>query len=148
MKIFILILLLAALIQTSFLPVNLCLLILICRSFTLYAKNNLTLALITGLILGILSPVNLGFWPLIFLIVVFITHLIRKLPVTTGFTIIPAAFVLILLVSFIESIFLKQQINIKTIILSTLLSFPIFLTVKLWEERFVPNSEIKLKLKK
>lgn len=147
MKVYFLLLTLIALFQTSFLPVNLCLLVIIAKSFASYDKENYYLAFFTGIMLGILSPVNLGFWALVFLIVVYLTHLARKLPITANnLTILPVSFVIILTVTLLESIILKQKINIRIIFIDTMLMLPLFIFVKIWEERFVVKDELKLKL--
>lgn len=148
MKLYLPILLLSALIQTSFLPLNLCLIFLICKSFETYDQANFYLAFIAGLMLGILGAVNLGFWPLTFLMVVWITHTLKKLPLVANFLIIlPISFLIISLVSFTQSLIFAQKLPISLIAVETILTLPALLAVRFWEERFIPKNEIKLKLK-
>lgn len=148
MRVYLLALILIALIQSSLLPINLCLCAIIAKSFASYGKENYYLALITGITLGILSTINLGFWALILLIVVWITHLVRKLPITTNYlTILPVSFGIILVVTLLESFFLNQKINYWIIIIESVLTLPLFVLIKIWEERFVVRDDIKLKLK-
>ncbi len=148
MKTYLLVLFLAALIQTAFLPINLCLLIVLARSFAVYEKSNFYMALFSGVILGILSSVNIGIWALIFLMVVFLIHLIRKLPITANnLTIVPISFLVIAAVTLIKSLIFSEQSNFVTVGIETLVTLPIFILVKIWEERFVVKSDIKLKLK-
>lgn len=148
MRVYLSALILIALIQSSLLPINLCLLAIIAKSFARHGKENYYLALLAGITLGILSTVNLGFWALIFLIVVWITHLVRKLPITANFfTILPVSFGIILIVTLLESFFLNQKINNWIIIIESILTLPLFVLIKIWEERFVVRDDIKLKLK-
>ncbi len=142
------IILLSAFLQTTFLPLNLCLILIICRSYALEERQNYYLALFAGIVLGFLNSQNLGFWPLIFLIVVKITHLVKKLPVTANFlTIIPVAFIQLALVKWLESLIFKSTLNFFFVIVETVLALPLFILIKLWEERFIANKEIKLRLK-
>ncbi len=147
MKLFTVIIILAALIQSSFLPLNLVLILLICRSLVVEDSYNMILALSMGILLGILTAQNIGFWPLIFLIVIRLLYLVKKLPVTNNvLTIPPIVFVTILAVSFIEQLIFHQTLNLIIIILESLLSVPLYLLERFWETRFTVHSGVKLKL--
>lgn len=148
MRVYLIALILLALVQSSLLPVNLCLLFIIAKSFAKYGKENYYLGLLAGITLGILTTANLGFWALIFLMVVYTTHLVRKLPITANFlTILPVSFGIILIVTLVESFFLSQKINNWMIIIEPVLTLPLFILIKIWEERFVVRDDIKLKIK-
>lgn len=147
MRLFIFTLILASFIQTAFLEIPLCLTMLICRSFVTEEKQNYYLAFFSGLLLGLLSTQNIGFWPLIFLVIVKLTHLIRKLPFTANFlSIVPITFILLTLALYSESLISNSKIIFGNIYLSTILSLPIFLMIKFWEERFTVKPGIKLKI--
>lgn len=149
MKLFYLILILSIFLQTSFIPFNLCLIILLCRSYVVEERLNLYGAFISGLFLSLLSGQNLGFWALIFLVVVKLASLIRKLPVSTNIlTILPLSLILITFVSFLEKIFLNKTIDWRLVTVEVALSLPIFFLVRFWEDRFVVHSETRLKLKR
>lgn len=147
MKFFIFVLILASLFQTSFLPINLVLMLLIARELVYSTKANLYLAFGAGILLGLLSPQNIGFAPFIFLIVVKLVSFLRKLPFTTSFlTVLPISFVIFLSTAFIEQQVFKINTNIYLIILQSVLMLPVYFLTKMWEERFVVSKDIKLKL--
>lgn len=147
MRLFIFALVLAAFLQTSFLQFPLCLAMLICRSFVVDEKQNYYLAFAAGLLLGILSTQNVGFWALTFLVVVKLVHTIRKLPFTANsITILPISFILCTAVNYLESFIFNSSFNIINPILATVFSLPILIAIKFWEDRFTPRSEIKLKI--
>lgn len=144
--------LILSLVQTSLLPtnvnLNLILLVLVSKSFISYELKNYYLALAGGLLLGYFQSVNLGFWALIFLAIVLLTHFLRRLPISANsLTVIPISIFIIVLAAFTESLYLDQSFNILQIVIQAILMLPIFGAVRLWEERFVPKGEIKLKIK-
>src|SRR3989338_7884502 len=79
MKTLIIILILAAFLQTTILPIDLVLLILICRAYVVSEKANLYLAFSFGLLTSHLNLVNLGFQSLIYLIIVQATQILSKI---------------------------------------------------------------------
>ncbi len=147
MKLFIIVLILACLIQTSFLPVNLCLILLICRSLARPDSNNLYLAFAAGIFLGILSSLNIGFYALAFLIIIEIVELLKNSRITSNIlTVVPISAVLFLGLAVTEKIVLGMSINFWIISIDALLSLPFFVAVKFWEERFIVLPDVKLKL--
>lgn len=147
MKFFIFVLILAAFFQTTFVPLNLVLILIICRSYVVEERANYYLAFLAGIVLSLLTTQNIGFWPITFLIIVKLVHLIRRLPFTaSALTIIPVAAVLISLVTYIESFITSSSFSYINPLFGTIISFPIFIAIKIWEERFVPNKAIKLKI--
>lgn len=147
MKLFAFALLIASLIQTSFLPIDLCLVLLICRSYAVHNPNNYFLALLAGLFLGILTSTNIGFWPIFFVITVLVIHLIRLLPITGRFlTVVPVAFLILLAGEMVANVFLRVPLNYWYPAIGSLIALPIYIAIKEWEERFVAKPGIKLKL--
>jgi hypothetical protein len=147
MRTFIVILILAAFVQSSFVSLNLVLVLLIARSFIIDDTANYWLAFISGISLGILTSLNIGFWSLYFLIVVKLIYLVRKMPLTNNvFAIVPVTFIFCLLAAFLEQIFLSQTINFIKVVAEGLISLPIYIAIKYWEERFVVK-ETRLKLR-
>ncbi len=148
MKTIIFLFIIAAFLQSSFIPVNLVLIMLICRCLVVEEKTNYYLAFFIGLLLGILSPVNLGFWPLLFTIVVKVVHLLRKISLAANLlTIIPISFIILLLISFFEKTLFQASLDFKMIIIETIVAFPIFIFFRFWEERFIIKPELKLRIK-
>lgn len=149
MKLLSLLLILSIFVQTSFLPLNLCLVILICKDFLTEKSTNYFYAFFGGIFLGLMTSVNLGFWPLIFIVLAKIIQQIKLAPVSSKFFIIvPTSFLLILLVAFSEQIFLNQSLNLSKVAVETLLIIPIFFVLKIWEERFILRPDIRLKIKR
>lgn len=139
---------LAALIQTAVLPLNLCLILLIVRSLSLVDRSNFYLAFFGGIILGVLSSTNIGFWPLTFLTAVVLCQTIKKIPVLSNlFFISLTAVSLILFTSFLQFLVYRQNIDIKIVFFEILLLVPGFFLIRFWEDRFVVKTGIKLRLK-
>jgi cell shape-determining protein MreD len=147
MRLSIVFLILAAFLQTTSVPVNLCLIFIICKTLAVPEKENYFLAFMAGITLGFLSSVNLGFWPLIFCTTVFILNLLRKLPlVSNTFIIIPVTLIFTFAVSLLEKSVNGTTWDINLIIASGLLSLPVYFAIKVWDQRFLPSPNIKLKI--
>lgn len=148
MKTLFFVLLIAAFFQTTFLPINLVLIIIITRSLAYEEALNYYLAIYAGIILGVLSSTNLGIYGIIFLANVKLAHLLRKLPVTANvFTVVVISFALFLSTAFFEMIFLKNSINFQKILIESAISLPIFIIIRIWEERFIVRPNVKLKIR-
>ncbi len=147
MKLFIFLVILSAFMQTSFVPLNLCLILIISRSYALPTKSNYYLALFGGLLVGLLSVYNLGFYPLIFLSAVFCIQIIRGLPFTNHFfTVIPVSFLILSITLWSENFFLNIPVNYWSGLIGSLLCLPIFLVIRQFEDSFVVKKGIKLKV--
>jgi hypothetical protein len=147
MKIFSFILLLAALIQTSFLPIDLCLILLICRSYAVHSRENYYLAVMSGILMGILSSSNLGFWPLLYVLAVLIVHIIRLLPITRrSLTVIPVTFLILTATAFTMNLFLKMPFIWWYALIGSLIALPIYMVIRIWEDRFITKPGIKLRV--
>lgn len=148
MKLLIPLLFLASLMQTSFLPINLCVVILICQSYLYEDRANYFLAFIGGLLLAVLSPINIGFWPLVFLIIVKISHLVRKLPIVPSlFTVPVLAGVILVFLSVLEQFLFNKSFDLKEIIWGVIVSLPIYFLLQIWQERLFFRNDIKLRIK-
>lgn len=139
MKTLIIVLIIAAFLQTTILPIDLVLLILICRAYIVRERANLYLAFAFGLTVAFLSLANLGFASLIYLGIVQATQILSKTRLAGH----PLLIVPISLVFLSINLFLDSSSNV---ILGSLLSLPIFYSLRLWEERFVVKREIKLRV--
>lgn len=148
MKTLIVILIIAALIQSSILPINLVLIILLSRSYIRADRANLVLAFAFGLLE---SHLNLNIWGLesiIYLILVEITEWLSKSRLAGNwFLIMPVTFVLLSGHDLVLSFFTHQsfQFSVK-ILIESLISLPVFYLVRFWEERFIVSKRIKLKV--
>lgn len=148
MKLFILLLILIALIQTSFLPFNLVLVALLSRSLITEAVENYYLAFGIGIFLGVLASQNIGFWPIVFLLTVKLAYIVKKFPLSANaFTVIPIALVVLVGVEFLQQLVFAQSFDFKKTVTEAALTFPAYLIIKFWEERFIVKREIKLKIR-
>lgn len=148
MKLVILTLIILTLLQTVLLPVNLVLLLILARSLVTDEKSNLWLAFLAGILLGLMSGTNLGFWAVIFLVVVKLVVIIKQLPIQINLrTVLPISLGIIVLVNLVEWWFLKVSLSQLKVLTEVLLSLPIYLIVGWWEERFVVAPAVKLKLR-
>lgn len=148
MKIFIFLLILAAFLQSVFIPIDLVLILLINRSLVLPEKQNLYAGFFVGLLVGLLQIQNLGFWVLVFLLVAKVSSLSKKLPFSKNvITILLINIAILTMVSFFSMVFLKTSFNSNNLIWESILSLPVYFLFLFWEERFVVKSEGRLKLR-
>jgi len=148
MKTLIVVLIIASFIQTTILPIDLVLIILICRSYTKSSVSNLYLALGFGLLIAHLNLNTLGIDSLIYILAVQITQALSKVRLAgNSLLIIPITFILLGLSHLVSSIILHQSLNLfPKVLIESLISLPIFYGIRLWEERFIVRKEIKLKV--
>lgn len=147
MKTFLLLLTLFAFLQSAFLPINLILVVMIARALVIEDRVNLLLAFLGGLILSFLSQVNLGYFPLVLIIVVKLVGLARKLPVSFNpLVVLLSGSIAIALVAISNSFFIHQNLTIWSHLVEALLVVPSYYLVQIWEERFIVKSHIKLKV--
>lgn len=148
MKTLIIILILAAFLQTTIIPIELVLIVLICRSFLKISKSNLYLAFFFGLLISHLRIVNLGFDSIVYLLTVQLTQILSKVRLAgNSLLIIPLTFVLLILSQIINFLFLHEGLNLfPKVLIEALFSLPILYILRIWEERFIVRREIKLKV--
>lgn len=148
MKTFLLIIILCSFLQSAFLGINLVLVFIIGRSLATNDKNNLYLAFIGGITLSFLMQVNLGYWPLILLIVSKITSSAKFLPLSLNpLMILLVGGAQIALVSGGNMLIYGSEFKVLNIILEAVFVIAAFYLTKAWDERFVAKREIKLKFK-
>lgn len=147
MKTLILILIVASFLQTTILPMDLVLLILICRAYIRSGSENLYLAFAFGLLNAHLNLTSLGLTSLIYLLAVTFTEGLSKLRLAGHPLLIVPLSLSMLSVNQIVSVYLAggQAWQLSKVIMPAVLSLPIFYLVKIWEERFVVKKEIKLR---
>ncbi len=147
MKTFLLFLLFFAFLQSAFLPIDMVLVLLIARSLVIEDRENLFLAFFGGLLLSFLTQVNLGYYPLIFILIVKLAGLFKKLPVSFNpFMVFGSGTLLIILVALINSFFISQQLEVYPHLIEVILVLPVYYLIKFWEERFVIKSHTKLRV--
>jgi len=147
MKTLIIILIIASFIQTTILPIDLVLLILICRSYIKTDQVNLYLAFFFGIFTSHLNLSSIGFQSLLILSFVETTGILSKLQLAGNpLLIVPITFFFITLSQLANSILTYNIFEFSKVILASCLSLPILFLVRLWEERFIIRKEIKLKM--
>lgn len=148
MKTLIFVLIIVSFIQTTIVPLDLVLLILICRSYVRPDKSILILAFSFGLLNAHLTSITLGLTSIIYLVLVALTESLSKTRLAgNSFLIIPLSLVMLTLNQILQAIFIHVSPQIfPSVFWGGLLSLPIFYLVEGWEERFIVRRAIKLKL--
>lgn len=141
---------LAAFAQSSFLNVNLVLILLLCRSLAVTDNENYLIGFGIGVLLGVLSFQNIGFWPLAFLVVIKLIYIIKRLPISFPLlTSAPLLVLFIVLIAFLESFIAGLGFDINKVLFESALVLPGYFLVRLFEDRFVAiNRDIKLKMRR
>ena len=146
MKTLIVTLIIASILQTTIIPINLVLMILICRAYITSDKANLYLAFIFGLLIAHLNFNNLGIESIVYLIVVLATWLLSRLRLAgNSLLIVPVAFVLLSADQLAGFYLTHQAFNFPKVIIASFLSLPMLYLVRAWEEYFIGQKDIKLK---
>ena len=144
----IVILIFACLIQSTFLPINLVLMILIIRSFIVDSKSNFYLAFIFGLVVSLLQGQIIGPISLINLFSIALVSVLKKSQIAQNLITLMLVGVTLLTVDhIIESVIIQTSIDFKLVIYHIVIFIPVYLLVRFLEERFVVQKEIKLKIK-
>lgn len=138
MKTLIVLLIIAALLQTTILPVNLVLIILICRVYLKTDRANLYLAFAFGLLISFLDLKPLGLQSIIYLTSSLLIQVLSKSRLAGNW----------LLIVPISLVFLSlNQLSVSAKVMwESLLSLPIFYLIRWWEDYFTVQKEIKLRV--
>lgn len=148
MLIYLVLVIFAALLQTTVVSLNLCLVTLIAVAFIRRDGLDLYVGFIGGLILGLLSGVNVGFYPIIFLIILEAIYFYKKLPISgNAFFSLPAIIGSLLFLDLSQQIILNQSPNFYSLPIETLLFLLIFFLVQFFEDRVNQAYDTRLRLK-
>ncbi len=147
MKTLIVILIIISFVQSTILPIDLVLIILLCRAYIRTDNANLYLTFGFGLLSAHLNLQNLGFISLVYLTLVELTQIISKSRLAgNALLIVPISFVGLTFNASLISLFNHESILLfPKIFLASLISLPLFYLVRIWEERFIVKGDIKLK---
>lgn len=147
MKTLIIILITAAFLQSTILPIDLVLIILICRAYIRSEKQNLYLGFAFGLVAAHLNLTTLGLQSFIYLVCIQLTQILSRLRLAGNpLLVVPVSLVFLTINQLVGVYTSAGSFDFAHIILATFLSLPILYLVRLWEERFVVRKEIKLKI--
>lgn len=147
MKTLILILIIAAFLQTTIIPVDLVLLILICRAYIKSDRSNLYIGFAYGLLIAHLNLNVLGIQSLIYISFVQVTQMLSKIRLTGNpLLIVPLTLTLLSLNRVINSLLSHTTWEFSGVILAAFLSLPTLYLIRFWEDRFIVQKGIKLKI--
>lgn len=147
MRTLIVILIIISFLQATIIPLDLVLIILICRAFIRTGKSNLYLAFAFGLLISHLTVTPMGLQSILFLSLVAITESLSKSRLSqNAYLVIPICFVAILANQIVVSAFTNQSIQLVPKIYGGILSLPIFYLIRFWEGRFIVRKDIKLRI--
>lgn len=140
MKTLVIILIIATFLQTTILPIDLVLLILICRAYIKSEKANLYLGFAFGLLVSHLNLTSLGLQSLAYIAFVAATESLSKLRLAGNpLLIVPITLVFLSMLSY-------NTLDFSKVIFTSILSLPILYLIRFWEERFIVRKEIKLRI--
>lgn len=143
----IVLLLLLVFIQSSLLPFDLVLVVIIVRSFLLRSVSNYYLAFLLGLLVSLTSASPLGVYSLIYLAVVKAVHAIRLMAFASHWSVsLPVTFLILVFYYLISRFILGVDLNFWHSLIQLGLVVPFYILIGFWEERFVGRSVIKLKI--
>lgn len=147
MKTLIIILIIASFLQTTILPIDLVLIILICRAYIKAERQNLYLGFIFGLLTAHLSLTGLGLTSLIYLISIQATQALSRIRLAGNpLLMVPICLILLSFSQAVNSLISQQTLELTNAVFASFLSLPILFLLRLWEERFIVRKEIKLKI--
>lgn len=148
MRLFLLIIVLICFAQTTFLPINLCLVFLVSRALVTEDTANYASACTGGILLGVLTSLNIGFWALFFLVSVKLISFIRLLPLFSHWMlVVPVTFGCSLIASSLLQQFFGQTIQMSHIYIEAILSLPVYICMRYWYEHISFRTEMKLKIR-
>lgn len=143
----IVVLLFLSFLQATLVPINLVLIVLICRSFVVEEKENLYLAFGFGLLMSLLIGFPLGILSLIYLLMIYLVYFIKSTPLAAYWVIIlPLTLIISALDQFLENPGLGLGLHLGYLLRVGAFALPLYLVIRFWEERFIPRSDIKLKV--
>lgn len=149
----IVVLVLLSFLQGALLPYDVVFLVIITRSFVTDDQGNFWLAFGFGIFLSLLLGFSLGSLSILYLLAVLLVRVIRRLELSSHWLAI-LLFSLFLLGlnhlvrGFLAGSSLFSSIGVSALIVEAVLILPVYLLVQFWEERFIPRSDIRLKLGK
>lgn len=150
MKLLLIILTVTAFFQTTILPSDLVLIILVTRSLIVQDKYNFYLAFTFGLLISFLEFTPLGIHSLIYILLLQIVYLISNTRLSTHILVVmPVVFMCLTLNSLINLLIFKQTLNLwPNVAIESVVALLVFLILRFWEERFIPRKDVKLRMSK
>ncbi len=150
MIVFSIILVLLTFFEATLLPLQLTILIIALRSLIKEDKVNLYLAFSFGLLISFLNKQPLGINSALYLLIVLAIYFLKKTNISNQFLIIfPLSFFVIALSQMVNNFQnnLSLGLDLNALLVQIILTLPIYIAIRFWEERFVPDRDIKLKIR-
>ena len=149
MVIFLLVMLLLTFLQGTIIPLNVILVVILARSFVVTDKENYWIAFSFGLLLALLLGYSLGSLSLVYLMIVTVIYLIKRANFASHWlAVLPLSIVILAFFHLMEGLLIKSVLQWNYLMIESLLILPAYLLIGFWEERFVPKSDIRLKIGK
>lgn len=142
--IYLLILVLAAFFQTTIIPLNLCLILLINRVYLVDDKNNFNMAFLTGILLSFLNSKTLGIYSVIFLLFIKISQMFKAIPISKVLTFVLSNIVIFVSVAIVEKLLFGQSINWGKVSTEIIISCFLYISIKIIEEKVFIKEGIRL----
>lgn len=148
MKTLIIILIILSFLQSTILPLNLVLIVLICRAFIKIDKANLYLSFGFGLFISNLNLWQLGLISFVYLIIIQMVHFLSGSRfASNSLLIVPISLVFLSLDQTLISFFSSESVAVwPKVLIESIIALPLLYIVRIWEERFIIRKEIKLKV--
>jgi hypothetical protein len=141
-------LILISFVEASIWSINLLLMIILLRAYIRVGVENLYLAFGFGLLLSFLEHTPMGLYSLLFIALVTLIHMISKAPLSKNlFTVVPSILITLVIGDYVLSIIRHVSWQMwPQVLYEAILILPIYIVLKLWEERFVVKKGVKLKV--
>lgn len=135
-------------VQTTVVPLNLCLAALTARGLAMEGRTNLFLAVSAGAMLGLLSSRNVGFYALWFLIVVYLTLIAKNIPLSSNTAKMLVGVVpIIYMTHLVQNIVFRQAVNTGYVVAEILISALFYSAILFWEDRVTVKKDLRLKIR-
>lgn len=133
--------------QSAFLSADLLLVVLIIRAFVVTDKINYYLGFGLGILVALLSSSPMAAVSLIYLVNIKLVYIFKSFSAASNWLLIfPITLILVVLSEASKSWFYNQTFEYAGVIVSAIFSIPAFFAIRAWEERFIPEKQIKLRL--
>lgn len=144
----IVILSLLALLQTTFIPLDLVLIFLVCRSFVSSGRSNFYLAFCFGIMVSLMATKPVATFAIFYLLSVEVVQILKRTELSNYWlAILPISILVFLLENLLDIVMFGSWFSWTKILSQLGVVLPFFVGLKIWHERFVGQKDFRLKLK-
>lgn len=147
MKFFLIILLFLSFIQTTIIPFDLVLVILLLHTYIRPGKQNLYLAFFFGILISHLTQQPLGLYPIVYLFLVELAQSLTTAPIHKNLFF--AGFALLSFLTFEKLVlgkFAGTSLYLWPVLTEIIIALPVYFILKIWNERFIIKKDIRLRI--